>query len=270
MSTPDQVEVRAAEEQDIANSEAAFQRVAAQLATRVPPGQLSQDRIFVDPTGRRAEVVRRVGYLVTGLCATYTIGLVLSLAGTTAASPGGFFRPPGVASAPQQVLADVKGPPDPAVAVKPVRRASAATEKDSNGTTSTSLQNAAQDDSGLARRSVPALPAALPSQRDEATRPKPGPDRTDDTAPKPAEPGPTQPPAEPDPVEPDPVEPDPVEPDPVEPGPVEPDEPSDEPPTDGGDEAPEDDGDTSPPSNGPVGEVLEPVGDLLSGLLGTE
>ena len=199
MSTPDQVEVRTADEQDIENSEAAFQRVATQLATPVPPGQLSQDRIFVDPTGRRAEVVRRMGYLVTGLCATYTIGLVLSLAGTTAASPGGFFRPPGVAPVPQQVLADDKGPPDRAAAAKPVRRASAATEKDSNGTTATSLQNAAQVDSGLARRSAP----ALPSQREQATRPAPRPDPKDDTAPKPADPGPTQPPAEPDPVEPD-------------------------------------------------------------------
>ncbi len=60
----------------------------------------SQDPIFVDATGRRARVVRRVGYLLTGLCATYTIVLGLSLAGVTSIAPNTLVPLPGVPSEP--------------------------------------------------------------------------------------------------------------------------------------------------------------------------
>ncbi|MET9019971.1 helix-turn-helix domain-containing protein [Actinopolymorpha sp. NPDC004070] len=56
------------------------------------------DPIFVDSTGRRARNVRRVGYLVAGLCAMGTAALGVSLTGVTPMAPR-LVPPPAVASA---------------------------------------------------------------------------------------------------------------------------------------------------------------------------
>jgi hypothetical protein len=273
MPAPHQGPGHASDEHDLANSEAGPQRVAGRIprtregdsplapadSSRLgQTSQLPQDyQIFVDPTGRRADTVRRMGYLVTGMCATYTIGLVLSLAGSTAATPGRLFQLPGVAPVPQHTQAEAKGPPHLAGAGKPRRPGSAASEAEaSNGTTSNRLQKGV-DNPEPVRRSAPTLPTAPATPQQEAPRPTPRSDPTDERAPKPSEP--TEPPG-PIPAEPGPVEPKPDEP-------AHGDTNPDQPPTDGG-EAPGD-GETPPPADGLVSDLLTPVGELLSDVLTT-
>lgn len=54
--------------------------------------------VFVDSSGRRARRVRRIGWIVGGVCAVYTVGLVLSLTGATPIAPRTLLPLPGMPS----------------------------------------------------------------------------------------------------------------------------------------------------------------------------
>lgn len=232
-------------------------------ATRIPSSPLAQEyRVFTDPTGRRAEIVRRMGYLVTGLCVAYTLGVVLSLAGSNTGVPGGLLRAPGAASSRHLSQAEAKRPSARTVARQPAPQVSEAPEtKDTNDARSNSQYNGAQDNLAVAHRSAPAIPTTKfgpASPRGRAPSPTTGSDRSTESPPKPIEPtdppGPSRRTAAPNRDEPKPDHNGAIK--------------SDQPPTDEGSEA-SGPAKIPPPADRRVTGLVTPVGQLLSDLLNT-
>ena len=219
--------------------------------------------VFVDTTGRRARIVRRASYVVSGLCASYTVVLGLSLAGATSIAPSVLLPLPGVPSGPIRTVTEADSSKDKAPA-KP-RRASAPKAGDTAVLTSGDIGLA---DAGLGS-TYPGGGTATTAPRGSATKPPtvpapgPAPQKPPGSSGTPS--GPEAPPeTTPTPVPPTDPEPDPEpEPEP-EPTPTpEPEStptptPTPEPPTEG---------DPEDSSGGVVGDVLTPIGDVLSDIL---
>jgi hypothetical protein len=77
------------------------------------------DPVFVDSTGRRARVIRRLAYVAAVLCAAYTAVLALSFLGATPFAPRTVLPVPGVPSNEPGTVRETRQPDLPATSASP-------------------------------------------------------------------------------------------------------------------------------------------------------